>query len=128
MINFIQKTIYNKSSSKNFLKESFKNLALLLQPFTPHLSEEIWKSLGLDGLAINQQWPKVATTQTKKVSRIAIQVDGKTREIIEFDVGISEERIKFMALNSKKIKKMIGKKVIKKTIFVPEKILNMVLK
>ena len=52
----------------------------------------------------------------------------KQREIIEFDVGISEEEIKIKALNSKKIKKMIDKKTIKKTIFVPEKILNIVLK
>ncbi len=128
LVNFLQKTISNKSSSKNCLKESFKNLALLLQPFTPHLSEEIWKSLGLDGLAINQLWPKIPTTQTKKICKIAIQVDGKTREVIEFYVGISEEEVKIKALNNKKIKKMIGKKVIKKTIFVPEKILNIVLK
>ena len=78
MINFLQKIISNKSSSKNCLKESFKNLALLLQPFTPHLSEEIWKSLSLDGLAINQLWPKIPTTQTNKVCNIVIQVDGKT--------------------------------------------------
>ena len=110
------------------LKKSFKNLALLLQPFTPHLSEEVWKSLGLDGLAINQLWPKVTTNQTKKICKIAIQIDGKTREIIEFDVGVGEEEVKIKALNSKKIKKMIDKKVIKKTIFVPEKILNIVLK
>jgi leucyl-tRNA synthetase len=128
LINFIQKTISNKSSSKNCLKESFKNLALLLQPFTPHLSEEIWKSLGLNGLVINQLWPKLPTTQTKKIRKIAIQIDGKTREIIEFDVGIDEERVKAKALNSKKIKKMTDKKIIKKTIFVPEKILNIVLK
>ena len=128
LVNFLQKTISNKSSSKNCLKESFENLALLLQPFTPHLSEEIWKSLGLDGLAINQPWPKVSTTQTKKICNIAIQVDGKTREIIEFDIGIDEKGVKIRALNSKKIKKMIDKKIIKKTIFVPEKILNMVLK
>jgi leucyl-tRNA synthetase len=57
-----------------------------------------------------------------------MQVDGKTREIMEFDVGISEEEVKFKALNSKKIKKMIDKKLIKKIIFVPEKIINIVLK
>ena len=79
-------------------------------------------------MAINQQWPEVSTTQTKKVCNIAIQVDGKTREIIEFDVGISEERVKIEALNSKKIRKMVVEKVIKKTIYVPEKILNIVLK
>ena len=55
-------------------------------------------------------------------------INGKTKEIIEFDVGISGEEVKIKALNSKKIKKMIDKKVIKKTIFVPEKILNIVLK
>jgi len=84
--------------------------------------------LDLNGLVINQLWPKSSTTQTRKVCKIAIQIDGKTREIIEFDVGIDEERVKDEALNSKKIKKMTNKKTIKKTIFVPEKILNIVLK
>ena len=84
--------------------------------------------MNLDGLVINQLWPKVSTTQTKKVCKIAIQINGKTREIIEFDVGIDEERVKIKALDSKKIKKMTDKKTIKKTIFVPEKILNIVLK
>ena len=128
LVNFLQKIISNKSSSKKYLKESFKNLALLLQPFTPHLSEEVWKSLGLNGLAINQLWPNVPTARTVKIYKIAIQIDGKTREIIEFDVGSNEEEVKIKALNSKKIKKMIDKKIIKKTIFVPEKIFNMVLK
>jgi len=82
----------------------------------------------LDGLAINQLWPKAPTSQTKKICKIAIQVDGKTREIIEFDVGIGEEEVKIKALNSKKIKKIVDKRIIKKTIFVPEKILNIVLK
>ena len=52
----------------------------------------------------------------------------KTKEILEFNIGIDKEKVKIKALNNKKIKKMISGKAIKKTIFVPEKILNIVLK
>jgi len=128
LINTIQKTIKKKSASKDCLINVFKKLSLLFQPFVPHLSEEMWKKLGLKNFAINQNWPKSSGKKRKQTSKIAIQVNGKTKEIIEFDVGIDEETIRIKALNSKKIKRMIENKTIKRIIFVPEKIFNVVLK
>ena len=106
---------------------TFEKLALLLQPFTPHLSEEMWKELGMKGLAINQPWPKPSKTLRKVSYKIAIQINGKTRQIIEFDNDTNEEDVKIRALNDKKIKKNMLNKSIKKIIFVPKKILNIVL-
>ena len=82
----------------------------------------------MKNLAISQAWPKHSGTKRKQTAKIAVQINGKTKEIIEFDIGIDEEKVKIRALNSEKIKKMTNNKAIKKTIFVPEKILNIVLK
>ena len=127
LINAIQKTVIERTVSKDCLKTTFKNLALLLQPFTPHLSEEMWNYLEGNDLAINQKWPKSSGIKRKKVCKIAIQIDGKTKEIMEFDVGLIEQHVKIKAFDNKKINKMIDNKKIKKTIFVPDKIFNIVL-
>ena len=127
LINAIQKTVVERTVSKDCLKTTFKNLALLLQPFTPHLSEEMWNYLEGNDLAINQKWPKSSGIKRKKVCKIAIQIDGKTKEIMEFDVGLIEQHVKIKAFDNKKINKMIDNKKIKKTIFVPDKIFNIVL-
>ena len=126
LINAVQKSITKKSVSKNCLKKTYKNLALLLQPFTPHLSEEIWKYLKCSDMAINQPWPKSYEIKRKKRCKIAIQINGKTREIIEFNVGLNENQVKKIACEHKKIIKIINSKKIKRTIFVQDKILNLV--
>ena len=125
--NLIQKLLNKKTVSKDCLINSLKIVALLLQPFTPHLSEEMWKKMKGSGLAINQKWPKIIGKLNKKISFIAIQINGKTKEIIEFNHGSSKEKVKNIALNYNKIKKQIMDKKINKIIFVPERILNIVL-
>jgi len=98
-----------------------------MHPFTPHLSEEMWKCLDLKGLAINQFWPKPKKIYRKKTCNIAIQINGKTREIIVFDKGVNEDIVKTKALKNTKIKKVVDNKHIKRIVFVPDKILNIVL-
>ena len=127
LTNMIQKCINDKNTSKKTLLSGFKTIALLLQPFTPHLSEEMWKELGEKDLAINQKWPKILDNVEKSVSKIAIQINGKTREIIEFNNGSSQKTVEDVALKSNKIKKQIMEKEIKKIIFVPERVLNIVI-
>ena len=127
LINTIQKSIINKSASKNCLLDSFHTLAVLLQPFVPHLSEEVWKELGKPSLAINQKWPKSQGKVLTRVSNIAIQINGKTKEIIEVAKGAKKENVEPVVLKQPKIKKLVLNKKIKKIIFVPEKIINIVL-
>ena len=127
LINKIQKLIINKSASKNCLISSFSTLAVLLQPFTPHLSEELWKDLGGEGLAINQKWPVPESKQFYKNSKIAIQINGKTKEILEFPKGSKKDLVTNTTLEQPKIKKIVSNKKIKRIIFVPEKIINIVI-
>ena len=98
-----------------------------MQPFTPHLSEEMWKFLNLPGLAINQKWPKSTVSRQSKACKVAIQINGKTKNIIDFNLGETRKKVMLEALNNIKIKKMIGNKKAKRIIFVPNRVLNIVL-
>ena len=113
-----------KLSEKNF-KWSLEKLSIILQPFVPHISEEIWSNLGKKTLCINETWP---TEEVKKKTniKIAIQINGKTKEIIQIEDRISKEEVLDIVKNNNKIKKnLIGKNIIRE-IYVPGKIVNLV--
>ena len=78
-------------------------------------------------MAICQKWPKYSGLRKKTNYKLAIQINGKTRQIIDIEDGNNEDSVKKIAINDKKIKKIITNKMIKRTIYVPNKIFNIVL-
>ena len=126
LTNYLQKEKTIKNTSKKILKSAVGDLALLLQPFVPHLSEEIWKLLGNKDLAINQDWPNYSKIEEASSYKIAIQINGKTRDIVEVKKDIGEKELIKTATNREKIKKYLGVSVVKKSIYIPTKVLNLV--
>ena len=126
LANYLQKEKTIKNTSKKILTEAVGDMALILHPFVPHLSEEIWKLLGNKSLAINQVWPKYKSTKDAVSFKIAIQINGKTRDIIEIKKDTSKEEVIKIAVNNEKIKKHLGIFVVKKSIYIPTKVLNLV--
>ena len=128
LINFLQKQLNNTAVSKNCVLETLKKLSLLLQPFVPHLSEELWSHLVGDDMAICQSWPTKIGMSKKSSYGIAIQVNGKTKDVIFLD-HTPEEKALFDILNTNnKIQKIIKNKKIIRTIYVPNRILNILIK
>ena len=118
--------IYNKLSQKDY-KWSLERLSIVLQPFVPHISEEIWSKLGNKTLCINQNW-QLEDVKKKSELKIAVQINGKTREIVEIDNNFSKEKVLEIVKSNNKIKKnLLGKKVLRE-IYVPGKIVNLVIK
>jgi len=116
----------NKLSKENF-KWSLEKLSIILQPFVPHISEEIWSSLGNKTLCINETW-RLENVIKKSEIKIAIQINGKTKEIIEIDDKFSKEQVLETVKLSDKVKKnLIGKNIVRE-IYVPGKIVNLVIK
>ena len=105
-----------------------KKLCLILQPFLPHISEEIWCNLDTEELCINQKWPKVKNTDFKLDIKIAVQINGKIRSVIEIHGEKEKKELIKIAKNNDKIKKYLTGKIILKEIFVPNKIINFVIK
>ena len=113
-------------------------LLKLLAPFAPHLAEELWQGLkpGVRPLREfeikdsihSQPWPKYNPKLIKeKIIILVIQVNGKVRDKTEVKPDITEKKARELALSLEKIKKWIGGKKIKKTIFVRGKLINFVI-
>ena len=125
-VNILNDAISKKLLSKNKFKWSLNKLSIILQPFVPHISEEIWSSLGNSTLCINQSWIN-EDVQKKIKLKIALQINGKTKEIIEIDEQLSKENILEIVKNNQKIKKVLNEKKIIREIYVPGKIINLVI-
>ena len=118
----------NFAENKKANKETLKMLLLLISPFAPHLSNELSEIIGVDKNSCDK-WPeynKDIITQEKV--EIVIQVDGKVRDRVEIEVDSSEENVKNIALQREIIKKWTQNKEIQKTLFVSNKLINIILK
>jgi len=100
----------------------------LLAPFAPHLTEELWEKLGHKKSIFQEKWPEYNQEKAQK-PRIdfIVQINGKVRDIVEIEKVLSEEEIKQIVLGREKIKKWIQDKEIKKIIFVPDRLVNLVI-
>jgi len=118
---------------------SYQSLVKLLAPMAPHLSEEIWQKLGgpkgkpsasygaSKKSIFLEKWPKYEPKLVKEeIITLIIQVNGKVRDKIEVEADISEEKAKELAISREKMQKWIECKEIKKIVFVPGKLINIV--
>lgn len=114
--------------SKNpadFSTSDFELLILILAPFAPHLSEELWRQLGYKKSIFLEEWPAYEEIKQEKTT-IVIQINGKVRAKLIVKPNISEKSITNLALKDKTVQKWIANKKIKKTIYIPGKILSIV--
>ena len=109
-------------------KEDFENFLKVLSLFAPHLIEELWEKSGHKNSIFLETWPKYDPKLIEEqIITFIIQVNGRVRGKIEIEAGITEEKAKKLALSEEKIKKWVGGKEIKKIIFVPNKLINIVI-
>ena len=119
----------NKMYELGATKESLQSLLLLLSPFAPHLSEELWHQLGNKDSIMEQPWPAYDPELIKESEMtIPIQVNGKLRETVVVPAEAGEDEIKSKAQESEKIKAFTSGKQVVKVIYVPKKLLNIVVK
>jgi len=110
-------------------KEAINTLLLLLAPTAPHLVEELWQQIGNDYSIHNQSWPRWNEELAKDEEiTLVVQVNGKLRDRITVPASISETEAKQLALDSQRVKAYIEGKKIVRTIYVPGKLVNLVVK
>ncbi len=113
---------------KTVSKKSLETLTILLSPFAPHISEELWERLGYKESIINTKWPEYIEELAKDDNiEMVIQVNGKVRDKIIVPHNISKEEALNKAKNTEKIKKHCNNRDILKEIYVPGKIINIVI-
>jgi leucyl-tRNA synthetase len=129
LLNTMQESSISGATTTLIRREYVANFLLLLSPFAPHISEELWHQLGNKESILKQAWPKFdpALIAEEEIV-IPIQVNGKLRETITIPADLNEEGIKQKALASEKVKSFTAGKQIVKTIYIPGKLLNLVVK
>jgi len=106
-------------------KQDFEKFLKLLAPFAPHVTEELWKRLGHSSSIHLESWPEYdeKLIAEEKVG-VAIQINGKTRAVIELGQEISEKEAINKALADEKVQQHIAGKEVNKIIYVPGKIVS----
>ncbi|TSC86354.1 MAG: leucyl-tRNA synthetase [Microgenomates group bacterium Gr01-1014_7] len=109
--------------------EEYKIYILLLAPFAPHITEELWYIIGESGSIHKESWPKFDNKylEEEEIS-IPVQVDGKVRDIllIQKDIIDNREVVEKIAMESQKVQKFLQGKSVKKTVYIPGKIISFV--
>ena len=102
-------------------------LVRLVAPFAPHLAEEAWERLGHRTLVCREPWPEYDKALTIDATvTIAIQVSGKTRGTIEIARGSEEAAVRAAAEKLPAVLRALEGKSVKKTVFVADRLLNLV--
>ena len=110
-------------------KDDLVTFIKLLCPFAPHLCEEIWETIGGEGLLSLSQWPEYEESKTVEDSiEIGVQVNGKVRGTIVIPNGCAKEEALELAKKDERVASFLEGKNLVKEIYVPNKIVNFVMK
>ena len=120
-------TLVNEFSQKGCNKAELKTLTILLNPFAPHVTEEMWQVMNFGGMVNEAKWPTYDEKKTKENSvEIVIQVMGKVRSKLTIPVDMPKDEVLAAAKADAKIAELLDGKEIKKEIYVPGKLVNFV--
>ncbi|TFG91491.1 MAG: leucine--tRNA ligase, partial [Syntrophobacterales bacterium] len=111
------------------IRETVEAVIILLSPIVPHMTEELWEMIGGKQQLSNTPWPSFdeAAAAEEEIT-IVVQVNGKVRSRVQVAASESHEKIKELALSDGKIRQLIGDKQVIKEIYVPKKLVNIVVK
>ena len=110
-------------------KAEMKTFIILLNPFAPHITEEIWEVCGFEGMLNETTWPQYDEAKCVDSSvEIAVQVNGKIRARLTVDVNISANDAIALAKTDKSISDAIEGKTVIKELYVPKRLVNIVVK
>ncbi len=110
-------------------KAEYKTLLILLNPFAPHITEEIWEELHFGGRLNQAKWPVFDEAKcVEDTVEIVVQVNGKIKARLNIPANISEQDALILAKGQEFVKSVINDKTIIKELYVPKKLVNIVVK
>ncbi len=125
--NALEKFEVKSESDAQIMNFALKNLVILISPILPHLAEELWFKLGGEGLVSEAKFPDFNPSLIlDDVVKVALQVGGKLRAVVEMAKGLSKEEAETLALQNENVQKFLVGQEIKKIITVPDKLVNIV--
>ena len=119
--------LWNKFKNQNFEKDTVETFLKLLAPFAPHFSEELWNMFGNKKSIHLESWPEYNSELIEEGDYdLIIQVNGKSRDRIRISKGLERSEIEKIVLTRDIVRKYIENKEIQKIIFVPNRLINIV--
>ena len=127
--NHLTKVKEESAVSVTAWKEAVTTLLLLLAPTAPHLAEELWQRTGHEYSIHNQDWPKwnEKLAEEEEIT-LVVQVNGKMRDRISVSASVTEDEAKQLALDSERVKAHIEGKEVAQVVYVPGRLVNLVVK
>jgi leucyl-tRNA synthetase len=111
------------------LRLALESMVRLLAPLVPHFAEELWVALGHEPSVLAAGWPEFSEAACQEdVLTIPVQVNGKLRAHIQVHAYANEQAVTVMALSHEKVKQLIGAAAVRKVIYIPGRMLNIVAK
>jgi leucyl-tRNA synthetase len=108
-------------------REALKVATLLLAPIVPHICHALWQAMGFKGAVIDAPWPTHdEAALTRSSISLIVQVNGKLRAKLEVETDADKERVKDLAMENENVLRFIDSKPVRKVIFVPGKLINIV--
>ncbi|MFZ3020373.1 MAG: class I tRNA ligase family protein [Minisyncoccia bacterium] len=107
-------------------QKDFARYLQVLSPFAPHITEELWHLIGMAGLIGQSIWPEAKEVSLSQNMKIAVQINGKVRGTVNVSEGDTEDTVKSKVIGDEQFKKHITSEI-KKVIYIPRKIINIVL-
>jgi len=115
--------------NENQFRQAINNLLLVMAPFTPHVCEELWQQLGMDGSIHKMPWPTFdEAALVKDAVEIVVQINGKIKDKIQVPTALSPKELEERALANEKIQTLVAGMTVVKVIAVPGKLVNIVVK
>jgi len=118
------------SKEQNISKDEVKTFLLLICPFAPHFSEELWHALNFQDSIHKASWPSFKEEYlAEKIFAIAVQINGKTRDVLRVDSAHinDQQKIEETARKSQRVQKYLNKRKIKDIVYIKGKVINFVL-
>lgn len=122
-------TLTNELSSlETVSKGEYETLLKLIYPIAPHVTEELWEMLGHDETLVFESWPQFDESKmVEDLVEIVININGKVRDKLTLPNGYPSAELEKAALETPRIKSLIGDSQIKKVIVIPNKLVNIVI-
>ena len=108
-------------------RQAVEPLLIMLAPYAPHLTEELWAALGHDRSIFRASWPSYdATLAAAGDVEVVVQVNGKVRGRVTVSRGATEAQVVALALKDESVRKFVDGKPVRKTVYVQDRLLNLV--
>jgi leucyl-tRNA synthetase len=131
MVNFlylVEDASWESPGTAPALAEAIEILLLMLSPFAPHISEELWEKIGKRGLVCAEPWPRFdGEVARAEEILVVVQINGKLRSKVTVDAAATEEEIRAKVMTDPRVREYTEGKAIRKMVYVPKKLVSIVL-